>query len=148
MHAGKLQEKNMKIIFFLHLYSQWRKESDPDPLVRGTEPWIQIHTKMPRIPNTVLKSVFYFWLCAGNDTDQIFLLPCFHIQLLLRHWWKNARLKQASGSDFTWRFQIRRSAQGCASRVLSHRHHKHSWTSVGDSWYFDADPDPRISNSD
>ncbi len=36
-----------------------------------------IHTKMSRIPNTVLKSVLYFWLCAGNDTDKKFLLPCF-----------------------------------------------------------------------
>ncbi len=26
---------------------------DPDPLVRGTDPWIQICTKMSRIPKTV-----------------------------------------------------------------------------------------------
>ncbi len=29
-----------------------RKESDPDPLVRGTDPRIRISTKTLRIPNT------------------------------------------------------------------------------------------------
>ncbi len=43
--------------------SYWRKESDleldPDPLVRGTDPWIriQIYTKMSQIPNTDLDSI-------------------------------------------------------------------------------------------
>ncbi len=27
-------------------------ESDPDPLVKGMDPWIRIRTKMSRIPNT------------------------------------------------------------------------------------------------
>jgi hypothetical protein len=46
----------------MHPESHWRKASDPeldpdpdpDPLVRGTDPRIQIRTKMSRIPNTML----------------------------------------------------------------------------------------------
>ncbi len=33
------------------------EESDPDPLVRGTDPRIQIRTKMSRIRNTVLTAL-------------------------------------------------------------------------------------------
>jgi|LakMenE18May11ns_1017448.scaffolds.fasta_scaffold7959057_1 hypothetical protein len=49
-------EKKCEKIIFLHPYG--RKDSDPeldlgpDLLVRGTDPRIQIRTKMSRIPNT------------------------------------------------------------------------------------------------
>jgi hypothetical protein len=38
MPAGKLKEQNMGKIIFLYTYSRRRKESDPDLLVRGTDP--------------------------------------------------------------------------------------------------------------
>ncbi len=42
-----------KTIFCLHLVDHCRKEHEPDPLVRGKESRIRIHTKMSRIRNTV-----------------------------------------------------------------------------------------------
>ncbi len=64
--AGKLLEKIGKKNIFLHPYSHWRKESnpefdpEPDLLVRGTDPRIrnQIHTRMLRIPN--IRQMFFF----------------------------------------------------------------------------------------
>jgi hypothetical protein len=50
MPAGKLKEKKYGKNFFLHPL-KWRKDPDPDPLVRGADPRIRIRTKMSRIPN-------------------------------------------------------------------------------------------------
>jgi hypothetical protein len=52
-YKKKCEEK----ISFLHPWSHWREESDPDPLVRGMNPRIRIwiRTKMSRIPNTASK---------------------------------------------------------------------------------------------
>ncbi len=44
------KKKNVKKDYFLHPQSHWRKDSDPDPLVRGGG--IRIRTRMSRIPNT------------------------------------------------------------------------------------------------
>ncbi len=41
-----------KKIIFLHLEGHWRKEQDPEPLVKGIDPWIRICIKMSRIRNT------------------------------------------------------------------------------------------------
>ncbi len=49
--ACKLLEKKIRN-FFCRPKSHWRKELDPDPLVRGTEPRIRIRTKMSQIPNS------------------------------------------------------------------------------------------------
>jgi hypothetical protein len=38
------------------LEGQWRKQQDPDPLVRGMYPRIRIHTKMSWIRNTAANS--------------------------------------------------------------------------------------------
>jgi hypothetical protein len=52
--------------FFVHLRKEsdleLDPESDPDPLVRGTDPGIRIRTKMSRVPNTD----FVFWQAGGN----------------------------------------------------------------------------------
>ncbi len=47
------KEKIMEKHIFLHPLSHWRKESDPDTLVRGTDAWIRIRPKMSRIANTL-----------------------------------------------------------------------------------------------
>ncbi len=44
-----LQDKKQKNSF---LFASWRKQQDPDPLVRGPDPRIRIRTKMSRIPIT------------------------------------------------------------------------------------------------
>ncbi len=41
-----------KIFFCGRLEGRWRKQPDPDPLVTGKDPRIQIHTKMAWICNT------------------------------------------------------------------------------------------------
>ncbi len=50
MYLKKVIKKQKFEIFFVGGLEghQW-KEQDPDPLVRGTDPRIQIHTKMSRI---------------------------------------------------------------------------------------------------
>jgi hypothetical protein len=45
------EKKNVKIFCFILKINE-KKESDPDPLVRGADPGIRIRTKMSRIPNT------------------------------------------------------------------------------------------------
>ncbi len=51
-------------VIFLHPYSLWRKESDPepDPLVRGTDLRIRICTKMSWIPSNGGKRVYLSYL--------------------------------------------------------------------------------------
>jgi hypothetical protein len=41
-----------KLFFCWHLEGQGRKKQDPDPLVRGMDPRIRIHSKMSWIRNT------------------------------------------------------------------------------------------------
>ncbi len=43
---------NKQKLFFVSPEGHWRKELDPDPLVRGTDPRIRILPKMSRIRNT------------------------------------------------------------------------------------------------
>ncbi len=52
------EQKNVlkKLVFCWHLEGQWRKQQDPDPLVRGMDPRIRIHTKMSWIRNTARDS--------------------------------------------------------------------------------------------
>ncbi len=60
MTAGKYKKKNVKNYFFASLKSLKKGvglELDPDPLVRGTDPWIWIRSQMSRMPNAVLKKV-------------------------------------------------------------------------------------------
>jgi len=60
-----------KNIFSLHFYNQLRKESDPDPLVRGTDPGIliRIRTKKSRIPNTGQNSIFLVYFYKGKSVQ-------------------------------------------------------------------------------
>jgi hypothetical protein len=48
MYIQKVISRNFfwKLVFSWHLEGQWRKLQDPDPLVRGMDPRILIHTKM------------------------------------------------------------------------------------------------------
>ncbi len=46
-HQKAISKKlRKKIICCRYLEGHWRKEQDPDPLVRSTDPRIRIHTKM------------------------------------------------------------------------------------------------------
>jgi hypothetical protein len=48
------KQKNNEINYFCwRLQSHWRKEQDPDPLIRGTDSLIRIRTKMSWIRKTV-----------------------------------------------------------------------------------------------
>ncbi len=71
MYLWASYEKKMYKKICLHPETQWRKESDPDPetdpdpLVRGTDPGIRIRTKLSRIPNTACKScTLSIWACS------------------------------------------------------------------------------------
>jgi hypothetical protein len=48
------KKKNMKKIFF---FASFKVTEDPDPLVRGTDPGVQIRTKMLRILPSSSKKV-------------------------------------------------------------------------------------------
>ncbi len=50
-----------------HLEGQWWKQQDPDPLIRGMDPRIQIHTKMSWIRNTENKYEKVWNTCGGAD---------------------------------------------------------------------------------
>ncbi len=55
------------------LEGHWQNEQNPDPLVRGTDPRIRIHTKMSRIRNTA----FLYLDCrsAGDPDSHVLGLP-------------------------------------------------------------------------
>ncbi len=55
----KLREK--KMFFCGRLEGYWRKEQDPDPLVKGTEPRIRILIKMSLIRNTEQTKADFEW---------------------------------------------------------------------------------------
>ncbi len=69
----------------------WREDSDPDPLVIGTDPEIRIRTKMSRIPNTVLSNWSFRQLklnlsCLGSWYNAFIILlekNCYFTQ----HWY-------------------------------------------------------------
>jgi hypothetical protein len=48
-----------KIIFCWRLEGLQRKEQNPDPLFRGTDPRIRIRTKLSRIRNTALNKIIH-----------------------------------------------------------------------------------------
>ncbi len=50
--SNKQKKCFKKIVFCWHLEGQWRKKQDPDPLVRGMDPRIRIHSEMSWIRNT------------------------------------------------------------------------------------------------
>ncbi len=74
---------------FLHPYSQWRKESDPeldpDPIVRGTETGIRIRTELSRNPNTAAPDNYI--RSTGNLTDlERYLFRQKSVWLILKFW--------------------------------------------------------------
>ncbi len=73
-----------KIFFCLRLEGRWRKEQDPepDPLVRGTNPRIRIHTNVSRIRNTalVIRDILLATGCRGTTVQaQVQLLLCHRL---------------------------------------------------------------------
>ncbi len=101
-----LQKVLNTAVFSRRLKGQWRKlqdpDPDPDPLVRGTDPWIRIHTKMSRIRNTGI-SIYRF---TGKRKLVIKVSNCPTVYPFLP-WPSLSRLSATSAQTTFWFFRRR-----------------------------------------
>ncbi len=94
-----------KKYFCLRLEGHWRKEQDPYPLVRGTDPQIRIRTKMSRIRNTSCKS--------EKENFQIFFQYCLPVRLVKILQGKINIISVIKGK--IWQFPVLNFCQKCSA---------------------------------
>ncbi len=111
------------LVFCWRLEGQWRKQQDPDPdpLVRGMDPRVRIHTKMSWIRNTGLhfSAPLVGWVIAQAQV----IKAGFRIQIRIRmnrsglawiqiqirfisgDWWSGSALFLKAWSRSTWEWK-------------------------------------------